>query len=296
MQVVLSGASGLIGTALQASLRADGHRVITLVRRVPAGPDEARWAPERHEVDHDVLAGADAVACLSGAGVGAHRWTDSYKEVLRRSRLDSVGTLATAMADLDGGPRVLLSASAVGYYGDTGDRVVDESGPRGAGFLAELCEEWEAATRPAEDAGIRVAHLRTGLVLSGDGGLLKRLKLVVSLGVAGRLGSGRQFMPWISLADEIAAIRFVLEHDVSGPVNLTGPDPVRNAELVATLARLLHRPAIVPTPGFALRIVLGEFAQDTLTGQRAVPAKLVAAGFTYEHADLESALKWALEH
>jgi uncharacterized protein (TIGR01777 family) len=294
MHVVLSGASGLIGSALQSSLRADGHPVTTLVRRAPASRDEARWAPELRELNPAVLAGADAVVCLSGAGVAEHRWTDSYKAVLRRSRLESVGTLASAMAGLDGGPRVLLSASAVGYYGDTGERVVDESAPGGTGFLAELCADWEAATRPAEDAGIRVAHLRTGLVLCADGGLLKRLKPIVSLGVAGRLGSGRQYMPWISLADELAAIRFLLEHEVSGAVNLTGPEPVRNAELIATLARLLHRPAIVPTPGFALRIALGEFAQDTLTGQRAVPAKLLAAGFAHQHAALESALRWAL--
>ena len=294
MRVVLSGASGLIGTALQSSLRADGHGVTTLVRRAPGSRDEARWAPERHEVDPDVLAGADAVVCLSGAGVGEHRWTDDYKAVLRRSRLDSVTTLAGAMAGLDGGPAIFLSASAVGYYGDTGERVVEETAPRGAGFLAELCADWEAATRPAENAGIRVAHLRTGLVLSSDGGLLKRLKPIVSLGVAGRLGSGQQYVPWISLADEVAAIRFLLEHEVSGPVNLTGPEPVRNAELIATLAQLLHRPAIVPTPGFALRIVLGEFAQDTLTGQRAVPATLLAAGFAHQHGDLDSALRWAL--
>lgn len=294
MRVVLAGASGLIGTALQASLRADGHGVTTFVRHAPDGGDEARWAPERREIQPDALAGADAVVCLSGAGIGDHRWTDSYKNVLRQSRLDSVATLATAMTASDDGPRVLLSASAVGYYGDTGDRVVDESAPRGAGFLAELCEDWEAATRPAEEAGIRVAHLRTGLVLSGAGGLVKRLKPIVSLGVAGRLGSGRQYLPWISLADEIGAIRFLLEHEISGPVNLTGPDPVRNAEFVATLARLVHRPAIVPTPAFALRIVLGEFAQDTLTGQRAVPAALLAAGFTHQHTDLESALRWAL--
>jgi uncharacterized protein len=274
-------------------LRADGHAVTTLVRRAP-GRDEARWAPDRREIDPDVLAGADAVVCLSGAGVGEHRWTDDYKAVLRHSRLDSVGTLATALAGLDGGPRVFLSASAIGYYGDTGERLVDESEPRGVGFLAELCQDWEAATRPAEDGGIRVAHLRTGLVLSGNGGLLKRLKPIVSLGVAGRLGGGRQYMPWISLADEIAAIQFLLEHEVSGPVNLTGPDPVRNSELIATLAGLLHRPAVVPTPAFALRLVLGEFAQDTLTGQRAVPAKLLAAGFTHQHGDVESALRWAL--
>ncbi|MEP7021912.1 MAG: TIGR01777 family oxidoreductase [Pseudonocardiales bacterium] len=295
MHVVLSGASGLIGKALQASLRADGHTVTTLVRRRPSGRDEAGWAPEQRKLDPGVLAGADAVVCLSGAGVGDHRWTDSYKSVLRRSRLDSVGTVAAAMASLDKGPAVLLSASAVGYYGDAGDKVVEESAPRGAGFLAELCADWEAATRPAEEAGIRVAHLRTGLVLSGDGGLLTRLKPIVALGVAGRLGSGRQFMPWISLADEIAAIRFLLEHEVSGPVNLTGPDPARNADFIAVLARLLHRPALVPTPAFALRIVLGEFAQDTLTGQRAVPAKLLAGGFAHQHADLESALRWALE-
>jgi uncharacterized protein (TIGR01777 family) len=245
-------------------------------------------------LDPAVLAGADAVVCLSGAGVGDHRWTQSYKQVLLRSRLDSVGTIAATMAGLADGPRVLVSASAVGYYGDTGDREVDESGPRGPGFLAELCEQWEAATSPAEDAGVRIVHLRTGLVLSGDGGLLKRLKPIVALGAAGRLGSGRQFMPWISLADEIAAIRFVLEHEVRGPVNLTGPEPVRNAELIGTLARLMHRPAVVPTPAFALRIVLGEFAQDTLTGQRAVPRKLLDASFTHEHADVESALRWAL--
>ncbi|MDQ2748526.1 MAG: TIGR01777 family oxidoreductase [Actinomycetota bacterium] len=294
MHVVLAGASGLIGNALRAALRGDGHRVTTLVRRPPGAADEARWAPERHELDPEVLREVNAVVCLSGAGVGDHRWTDSYKEVMRSSRLDSVGTLASGMAGLSDGPRVLLSASAVGYYGDTGERVVDESAPRGDGFLAELCEEWEAATRPAQDADIRVAQLRTGLVLSSDGGLLKRLKLIVSLGAGGRLGSGRQYMPWISLADEIAAIGFLLHHEVSGPVNLTGPDPVRNAEFIATLAGLLHRPAIVPTPGFALRIVLGEFAQDTLTGQRAVPTTLLAAGFTHQHSDLNSALRWAL--
>jgi uncharacterized protein (TIGR01777 family) len=294
MRVVLAGASGLIGTALHSSLHDNGHAVTTLVRRVPANSDEARWAPERGQLDPAVLAGADAVVCLSGAGVGAHRWSESYKSVLLSSRLDSVGTLSSAMARREDGPRVLVSASAVGYYGDTGEREVDESAPRGAGFLAELCERWEAATRPAEDAAIRVAHLRTGLVLSGDGGLLKRLKPIVALGVAGRLGSGRQFMPWISLADEIAAIGFLLERDVRGPVNLTGPQPVRNAELIATLARLLHRPAVVPTPAFAVRIALGEFAQDTLTGQRAVPKKLLAAGFTHRHGDIESALRWAL--
>lgn len=294
MRVVIAGASGLIGPALRTSLLADGHAVRTLVRRAPTGADETRWAPERRELDPAALSTADAVVCLSGAGVGEHRWSESYKAVLRSSRLDSVGTIADAMAGLSDGPRVLASASAVGYYGDSGEREVDESAPCGAGFLAGLCAEWEAATQPAQDAGIRVAHLRTGLVLTGAGGLLKRLKPIVSLGVAGRLGNGQQFLPWISLADEISAIRFVLDNDLSGPVNLTGPDPVRNAELISTLARLMHRPAIVPTPAFALRLVLGEFAQDTLTGQRAVPGKLLAAGFTHQHTDVEAALRWAL--
>lgn len=294
MRVVLAGASGLIGSALRASLRADAHSVTTLVRRKPVSTDEVRWTPERGELDPSVLADADAVVCLSGAGVGDHRWSDSYKALLRSSRLDSVGTVATTMAGLTDPPRVLVSASAVGYYGDTGECEVDENSPRGVGFLAELCEDWEAATRPAEVAGVRVAHLRTGLVLSAQGGLLKRLRPIVALGIAGRLGSGRQFMPWISLADEVNAIRFVLEHEVSGPLNLSGPRPVRNAELIASLARLMHRPAVLPTPGFALRIALGEFAQETLAGQRAVPHALLEAGFIHQHADVEAALRWAL--
>jgi len=296
MRVVLAGASGLIGTALRTSLLADGHDITLLVRRVPSSPEESAWSPERGDVDASVLGAADAVVCLSGAGVGEHRWTDSYKSALRSSRLDSVGTLAAGLAGLDDRPRVLLSASGVGYYGDTGDREVDECAPAGTGFLAELCRDWEAATQPAEDAGVRVTHLRTGLVLTGGGGLLAKLKRIMSLGVGGKLGNGRQFMPWISLADEVGAIRFLLEREVSGPVNLTGPNPVRNAEFVDTLAGLMNRPAIVRTPGFALRIVLGEFAQDTLTGQRAVPAELLGAGFRHQHADIESALRWALRH
>jgi uncharacterized protein (TIGR01777 family) len=231
--------------------------------------------------------------CLSGAGIGDHRWTDSYKDTLLRSRIDSVGTLARAVAHASG-VRVFVSASAVGYYGDTGDREVDESDGPGEGFLAGLCVHWEAATEPAEQAGVRVAHLRSGLVLAPDGGMLARLRPIVRVGAAGRLGTGRQFMPWISLADEVRAIRFVLDGDLSGPVNLTGPAPARNAEFVHTLATLLHRPAIVPAPAFALRVALGEFASDLLGGQRALPAKLAAAGFQHEHSDLATALTWAL--
>jgi uncharacterized protein (TIGR01777 family) len=264
------------------------------VRRAPTSATEVRWRPERGELDPAAVADVDAVVCLSGAGVGDHRRTAAYKATLRRSRTDSVGTIARVMAGLSSGPRILLSASAVGYYGDTGDREVDESAPRGSGFLAELCEEWETATAPANHAGVRVAHLRSGIVLASRGGLLARLRPIVRLGVAGRLGTGRQFMSWISLADEIAAIRFLLEHEVAGPVNLTSPAPVRNAELITTLAHLMHRPAALPVPAFALRIVLGELADDALAGQRAQPAKLSAAGFSHRHADVESALRWTL--
>lgn len=294
MHVVVAGASGLIGSALCDALRTQGHSVLTLVRREPRSPDEASWRPDEGALDRALLDGADAVVCLSGAGVGDHRWTASYKQTLRSSRLDSVGTLARAMAETASGPQVLLAASAVGYYGDTGDRVVDETAGPGSGFLAQLCVDWERASRPAEDAGVRVAHLRTGLVLARAGGLLARLRPIVRAGVGGRLGSGRQFMPWITLADEVAAILFLLENDVAGPVNLVGPQPARNAEFIETLARLLHRPAALPVPGFAMRAALGELAQDALTGQRAVPAVLQAAGFRHTHADLDAALRWAL--
>ena len=293
MHIVLAGASGLIGSALVASLRRDGHDTVVLVRRPAAHRNESQWAPDRGEVDAAALANADAVVCLSGAGVGDKRWSTAYKQTLTSSRLDPVGTLANALA-AGAGPGVLVCASAVGYYGDTGDTIVDESAPRGAGFLAELCEKWEAAAAPARESGIRVAHLRTGLVLTSDGGLLKRLKPIALLGMAGRLGTGRQYMPWISMSDEIAAVRHVIDGDLAGPINVTGPDPVTNAEFMAALGRAVHRPTVVPTPEFALRLALGEFASDTLTGQRAVPARLVESGFEHEHRDIDSALAWAL--
>jgi hypothetical protein len=201
-----------------------------------------------------------------------------------------VGTLARALAG-DAAPRAFVVASAVGYYGDTGDREVDEDAPPGDSFLAQLCVRWEAAAAPAREAGVRVTQLRTGLVLTNDGGLLQRLVPIVKAGVGGKLGNGRQFMPWISLTDQVAAMRFLLEHDVAGPVNLVGPAPVRNAEFTKTLGRVLHRPTVLPVPGFAARIALGEFAGDVLTGQRAVPSRLQAAGFEFAHRDLEVALR-----
>lgn len=289
MEVVLAGASGLIGTALAASLRADGHRVKRLVRHPVREPDIDSWDPARGLVDPDFLAGADAVVCLSGAGVGEHRWTDSYKRTIVASRVDSVGTIANSLAEY-GGPRVFLAASAVGYYGDTDDRQVDEDAPAGDSFLSEVCLQWEAAADPARAAGVRVVHLRTGPVLAKEGGFLGRLLPIVKAGLGGKLGDGRQFVPWISLTDEAAAIRFLLTAELAGPVNLVAPAPVRNAELVGALGRYLHRPTLVPLPGFAAKLALGEFAEDVLTGQRAVPRRLLDAGFEFSHRDLDTAL------
>ncbi|MCW2527223.1 MAG: hypothetical protein JWM76_2083 [Pseudonocardiales bacterium] len=297
MIVVLAGASGLIGSALKKSLRADGHSVRVLVRREPGTADEHRWDPDRADLDPTVLRGADAVVNLCGVGVGDKRWTDSYKELLLSSRVNPTRTLADAIAALgDDGPPVFLSASAVGYYGDTGDQVADETAPPGRGFFPDLCVQWEAATASAEAAGrVRVVHLRTGLVLSPQGGLLGRLKPLVNFGLGGRLGSGRQFQPWISIDDEVGAIRFLLENDLNGPVNLTAPGPVRQKDFVNELAHQLHRPAIFPAPRFGLRLVLGQFADEgVLVGQRAVPAVLERGGYPFTHKTLADGLQSAL--
>jgi uncharacterized protein (TIGR01777 family) len=290
VKVVLAGASGLLGSALRAALRRDGHDVKQLVRHPPAEPGTDSWDPGRGLVDPDFLAGTDAVVCLSGAGVGDRRWTDSYKRTIVASRVDPVETLARSLAE-HGGPRVLVAASAVGYYGDAGNTEIDESAPSGNTFLADVCRQWETAADPARTAGVRVVHLRTGLVLAKGGGLLKQLVPITKAGVAGRLGSGRQFMPWISLTDEIRAIMHLLASDVAGPVNLTAPKPVTNAEFVHALGRVLHRPTVFPVPGFAARIALGEFATEVLIGQRAVPRRLQESGFEFTHRDLEGALR-----
>jgi hypothetical protein len=295
VRIVLAGASGLIGSALRHSLTNAGHDVTVLVRRAPSSVDEKQWAPQDGTLSEETVEHADAIVCLSGAGVADRRWTEGYKRTLRASRLDTVGTIARTMANA-GYQGVFLAASAVGYYGDTGDAEIDESAPHGTGFLAELCEEWENACAPAAEAGARVVNLRTGIVLTRKGGLLKRLAPIVRLGVAGRLGSGQQFLPWITLADEIGAIEYLLGHDVHGPVNLTGPNPARNQEFVAALAHLLHRPAVVPVPGFAIKMALGELAQDALGGQRALPVTLTESGFVHQHPQLGSALAWAVEN
>lgn len=290
MRIAVAGSSGLIGTALVAHLRASAHDVVRLVRRPTAAPDEREWSPETGTPPR--LDGVDAVVNLCGAGVGDRRWTDARKRTLERSRTIPTDLLAKAVAQHH--IPTLVNASAVGFYGDTGDRTVTERSAGGDDFLARLCRSWEASTRPA--AGARVIHLRSGLVLSRSGGLFARVRPVFALALGGKLGDGDQFMPWISLDDEVSAIRFVVEHnDISGPVNLTGPQPVRNAEFTRTLAHEMRRPAPWKVPRFALRAALGEFADvAVLAGQRAVPEVLTGAGFEYAHPRFADAVHAAL--
>jgi len=291
MRWVVSGASGFIGTALVRALRADGEDVVTLVRRAPAA-GEFRWDPARHEIDPSALDGADVVVHLAGAGIGDRRWSDDRKKLILSSRVDSTTTLADEIARRDDRPRVWLSASAVGYYGDTGEEVVDESSPSGAGYAAEVVRQWEASADAASKAGVRVVRMRSGIVLSPEGSTLAKLLPLFKFGVGGRLGSGRQWMSWIALSDHLAAVRFLAAHDdISGPVNLTAPEPVRNAEFTKALARAVHRPAIFPVPSPALRAVFGGFADEgPLASQRVVPSRLEAAGFQFGFDDIDAAL------
>jgi hypothetical protein len=284
---------------LVPALRADGHEVIRLVRRTPRTADEHRWDPQHRRIDPALLADVDAVVNLAGEPIRPRPWTRAYKQRLLNSRVDSTTTVSEALAAAAAADpsraRVLLSGSAVGFYGDTGDRTVTEETPPGEDFLAQVCVQWEAATAAAADAGVRVTLLRTGLVL-GPGVLLMRvLGLVFRVGLGGRLGSGRQYWPWISLPDEIAAIRHLLLADVSGPVNLTAPAPVTNAEFTKSLGRVVRRPAVLAVPRFVLSLALGEFGRTSvLGGQRALPTRLTGAGFRFTHTDLESALRSAL--
>ncbi|ABW11216.1 domain of unknown function DUF1731 [Parafrankia sp. EAN1pec] len=295
MKVAVTGSSGLIGSALLPALRGDGHEVVTLVRRPPRAPSEIRWDPAAGTLDAAALAGVDGVVNLAGAGIGDRRWTAAYKQTLRTSRIDGTRLLAEALAGLDPRPRVLLSGSAIGWYGTnagSAGAALDETAPPGTGFLAELARDWENATTAAQEAGIRVVRVRTGIVLSGRGGTLQRLLPIFRRGAGGRLGSGRQWLSWISLADTVDALCFLLEADgVRGPVNLVAPTPVTNAEFTSALARTLRRPAFAQVPRFALRLALGEFADEgPLASQRLAPATLVDAGFRFNHSDLATAL------
>jgi uncharacterized protein len=291
--IAIAGSSGLIGTALVYALRATNRKVVRIVRRAPSNTDEVFWNPDTGEFDPGALAGVDAVVNLCGVNVGAKRWSGAFKQSLRDSRIDPTEVLAAAVAEA--GVPVLINASAVGYYGDTGSRITDESAPAGTGFLADLCVDWEAATFAAQQGGARVVLARTGLVLAPSGGMMSRLKPLFSLGLGARLGNGRQYMPWISLEDEVRALLFAITHDeLTGPVNLTGPAPVTNAEFTAAVGRALNRPTPLMVPGFALRTVLGEFADEGLLGgQRAIPAQLERAGFVFRHNTIGEAVAFA---
>ncbi len=291
--IAIAGSSGLIGSALVSALRASDRRVLRIVRRAPSNADEVFWNPDTGEFDPSTLAGVDAVVNLCGVNVGDKRWSGAFKQSLRDSRIGPTEVLSAAV--VEAGVPTLVNASAVGYYGDTGQRIVDETAPPGRGFMAQLCRDWEAATAVAEHGGTRVVLVRSGLVLSPAGGLLARIKPLFSLGLGARLGNGRQYMPWISLEDEIRALLFVIAHDeVSGPVNLTGPAPVTNAEFTAALGRTVNRPTALIAPGFALRTLFGEFADEgLLSGQRAIPAALERAGFEFHHNTIGEALAFA---
>ncbi|MEU8546739.1 TIGR01777 family oxidoreductase [Streptomyces roseoverticillatus] len=295
MRIAITGSSGLIGTALVRSLQADGHEVVRLVRRPARARGEVSWDPVRQTVDAAGLAGCAGVVHLAGAGVGDHRWTAAYKKEIRDSRVLGTAAIAEAVASLDTPPRVLVSGSAIGIYGDTGDRLADENAPPGHGFLADVCQQWEEAAVAAAEAGVRTVYARTGLVVSRHGGAWGKLFPLFRAGLGGRMGSGRQYWSFIALQDHVAALRHLLEDtSLSGPVNLTAPHPVTNRQVTEVMGRVLHRPALLPVPAPVLRAALGEMASDVLGSQRVVPRRLLDSGFSFACPDVESAVRAAL--
>lgn len=296
MRVIITGASGLIGTALSSELRTLGHDVVALVRRPAKGDHEIQWDPAKGELSADALSGADAVVNLAGAGIGDRRWTAEYKRELVDSRVKGTTLLAERIAECSQRPGVLLNGSAIGIYGHSTTAEFTEASDPGTGFLADLCVQWEAATAAAGAAGVRVAHLRTGIVLTARGGALKKMLPLFKLGVGGKFGKGDQWQSWISLPDEVGAIVHLLTADVHGPVNLTAPAPVTNAEFTRTLGKVLHRPAKLPVPSFGPKLLLGSELADALlfTGQRVLPTMLQRSGYVFQHATLDAALRAAL--
>ncbi len=285
-RIAITGASGLIGTALVGHLKSEGHTVQRLVRRKPVAPDEVFWDPNAGTVDLAPLEGVDAVIHLAGAGVGDKRWSKKYKAQILNSRLYGTNTIASAVEKLK--PSVFISGSAIGWYGETGNRAVTESDRAGDDFLASVCKEWEAAADAA--TSVRTVKIRTGLVLDPTGGALGRMMPLFKVGLGGRLGNGKQWWSWITLHDEIKAISYLLEADIEGPVNLTSPNPVTNAEFTAALARALRRPALFPAPAIALKIALGGFSTEILGSKRILPQRLIDAGFHFDFPQLPTAL------
>ena len=296
---LVSGASGLLGTALRQALAAGSLPVLQLVRRPPEGSNQLQWNPaaEPSVANPQALEGLAGVIHLAGANVAAHRWTAAYKREIAASRIDSTRALAATLARLSRPPQVLVVASATGFYGNRAAELLDETSSPGSGFLAGVCQKWEAAAQPAVDAGIRVVHLRLGVVLGPGPGALAAMLPLFRLGLGGRLGNGRQWMSWISLPDAVAATLFVLRTPaLAGPVNLTAPNPGTNAQLTRALARALRRPAILPPPAFALRLALGPMADEALLASaRVFPSRLLTSGFRFEHPTVAQALAAALQ-
>ncbi len=296
MRVLVSGSHGLIGRALATKLTDSGHVVVGLVRG-PVQAGEVRWDPAAGTMDASALEGFDAVVHLAGAPIGEHRWDEKQKDTIRRSRVEATALLARTLAELAHPPVVMASGSAVGFYGDRGDEVLTESSARGQGFLADVVADWESAAQPAVAAGIRVAFVRTGVVLADQGGALARMLPIFKVGIGGRLGSGRQYFSWISLADEVAAIIHLLQSvDLVGPVNLTAPNPVTNSAFTAALGRAVHRPAFMPVPTIGLNLAFGAemTAEMLIGGQRVEPAALLASGFKFSHPTIDEALRSVL--
>ncbi|GAB2860513.1 TIGR01777 family oxidoreductase [Actinocorallia aurea] len=297
MRAIISGASGLIGGALAAHLRGAGFAVSTLVRREPRHSREVFWDPSAGRIDGTGLEGLDAVIHLAGAGIGDRPWTDAYKKKIRDSRVKGTALLAHTLTELDAPPRVFVSGSAVGFYGSTGGDVRDEEDPQGGGFLAQVVADWEGAASPAAAAGIRVVHPRTGIVLAREGGMLKPLLPLFRFGLGARLGGGRQWMSWITLRDEVRALAHLLGSELSGPVDLTAPEPVTNAEFTKELAGALGRPSFLAVPAPLMRLALREFADEgPLVSQRVVPTRLLADGFDFADPSLGPALRAMFAH
>jgi uncharacterized protein (TIGR01777 family) len=296
MNIAVSGSSGLVGTALCSSLGGGGHRVIRLVRGARERADDVQWSPGDGVRDASALAGVDAVVHLAGENIAAGRWTEARKAEIRRSRVEGTRRLSESLARIPRPPKALIAASAVGYYGNRGDEVLREDSASGGDFLAQVCREWEAAAAPASAAGIRVVHLRLGVVLSAAGGALKKMLLPFKLGAGGRIGAGTQFMSWIAIDDAVGAIEHgVRAERLQGPVNAVSPHPVTNGEFTRTLAKVLSRPAVAPMPAFAARVAFGEMADALLlSSQRVVPARLQESGYQFRFPELEGALRHLL--
>ena len=297
MRILVTGATGLVGSELVASLESKGHEALRLVRNAPAGGREVRWDPAKGTIDAGALEGLDGAVHLAGENLAEGRWTDEKKRRIRESRVKGTRLISETLAGLARKPEVLVSASAVGFYGDRGDEVLTERSASGDDFLAGVCREWELATAAAAEAGIRVVHLRFGVILSGRGGALKKMLTPFRLGVGGKLGGGEQYVSWVSIDDAVGAVEHALENKtLRGPVNVVAPRPVTNAEFTKALGGALSRPTIFPVPGFAARLLFGEMADATLlSSQRAEPERLKESGFLFKYPEIEGALRHVLK-